>query len=304
MLKVLITGANGFIGRNIALKFSKENYYVVGIGHGDWIDENYTIWGLKEWHKSTISIESILEINLKFDLIIHCGGSGSVKFSWDNPYLDFQKTVQGTIALLEYIRLYNCDCKLIYPSSPAVQGNVNEFCIKEEFIGFPVSPYGYNKKLAEDLCVSYNNNFGLSIGIIRLFSVYGNGLKKQLLWDACNNIVGNKNAEFFGTGDETRDFIHISDVANLIFIFANKLNGFQLLNGGSGNAYKISTIVSKLASLLNTETLIIFNNSSNIGNPTHFCADISKALSLGWNPIVDIENGLKNYVDFFKKETL
>ena len=114
------------------------------------------------------------------------------------------------------MRVYNPKAQLIYPSSPAVQGEHTNTPIKEDYVGKPASPYGYHKKIVEDLCQSYSEKYSLKISVVRLFSVYGNGLKKQLLWDAYNKIrYSSKEVEFWGTGEETRDFIHIEDV--LIF---------------------------------------------------------------------------------------
>src|SRR5690606_1092762 len=109
----------------------KSGNYIIGIGHGKWYKEEYSQWGIDEWYETTITFEALMNINRKFDLIVHCGGSGSVGFSYGNPYEDFQKSVQSTLSLLEYIRLQNPDCKFIYPSSPAVQGNLGNIRIKE-----------------------------------------------------------------------------------------------------------------------------------------------------------------------------
>lgn len=302
MKKALITGARGFVGKYTALKFSENNYYVVGVGNGSWEISDFSNWGIKEWHENVISIQTLLDINIKFDIIVHCGGSASVNFSWENPYDDFQKTVQSTISLLEYIRLYNSECKLIYPSSPAVQGEVKEFLISEEDEGCPVSPYGFNKKIAEEICRSYHSNYGLEIGIIRLYSIYGPGLKKQLLWDACLKITKDEIPEFFGSGDEARDFLHISDAVNLIYLFSLNLKGFDIINGGSGQSETVRNIVLRLASFFNKESKVCFNQKSHTGNPSKYCANIKKALDLGWKQEILLDNGLSEYVKFYKSE--
>src|SRR4051812_41422065 len=105
MKQVLITGAYGFLGRYAARKFKQENWNVSGMGHGKWHKSEYNKWGLDHWYETTITFEALININKKFDLIVHCGGSGSVGFSYENPYEDFQKSVQSTLSLLEYMRL-------------------------------------------------------------------------------------------------------------------------------------------------------------------------------------------------------
>ena len=246
MKSILITGAKGFVGSNVCKHFKQKGYTTYGIGHGGLSVEESKEIGLDYWKKDDISIKAILEFEQIFDVIVHCGGSGSVGFSVEHPYDDFKKTVDGTLEVLEYMRVHNPNAKLIYPSSPAVQGECEDKPIVEEYLGKPASPYGYHKKIAEDLCQSYSEKFGLKISIVRLFSVYGIGLKKQLLWDACKKIQNSKDeVVFWGTGEETRDFIHISDVLYLFDILLKKDDKFTLVNGGTGIKYTIKNIDNK-----------------------------------------------------------
>lgn len=301
MKNVLITGTYGFLGRNVAKEFKSAGYHVVGIGHGKWYEDEYSKWGINEWYETTITFEALLNINKKFDLIVHCGGSGSVGFSHDNPYEDFQKSVQSTLSLLEYIRLQAPNCKFVYPSSPAVQGNLGNVPIKEDMSATPVSPYGFHKKIAEELCLSYHKNFHIDIGVIRYFSIYGNGLKKQLLWDACRKISQADEVTFFGTGKETRDWIHVTDAASLLRIFSEKLGGFEIINGGSGTSVQIDKVISLICKYFGKQVNVKFNGTAKEGDPVYFWADNSKALELNWRPKVNLESGLENYVAYFKE---
>jgi UDP-glucose 4-epimerase len=299
-MNVLVTGAYGFLGRYVAKEYKSAGHHVVGMGHGKWYKEEFNNWGIDQWYETTITFEALLNINKEFDLIVHCGGGGSVAFSQENPYEDFQKTVQSTLSLLEFIRLRNPNCKFIYPSSPAVQGNLGKVAIKEEMVSMPVSPYGFHKKIAEELCYSFHKNFNISIGVIRYFSIYGEGLKKQLLWDACRKLQNTDDIVFFGTGMETRDWIYISDATALMRTFSDQLEGFQVINGGSGKNIEIKYVIDKLYEHFNTSKKISFNGHTKEGDPLHFWADMSKARALGWEPKVDIEQGLKKYVNYFQ----
>ncbi|NQX55242.1 NAD-dependent epimerase/dehydratase family protein [Pedobacter panaciterrae] len=299
-MKILVTGAYGFLGRHTAKKFKQEGHYVTGMGHGKWYSDEFSKWGIDNWVESTITFETLINTNQKFDLIVHCAGSGSVAFSRENPYEDFQKSVQSTLSLLEYIRLQNPACKFIYPSSPAVQGDLGNTPISEDMLAVPVSPYGFHKKIAEELCRSYYNNFNIEVGIIRYFSIYGEGLKKQLLWDACRKIQNSDTVTFFGTGNETRDWIHVSDAVNLLYRLAMNLEGYQVFNGGSGESVEINQVIKGLCESFNKPVRINFNGEVKVGDPIHFWADISKALSLDWRPTIKLSDGLKNYVEYYK----
>ncbi len=299
--KILITGAKGFLGSNVAKHFKSLGYDTYGIGHGGLSVEESKEIGLDYWKKDDISIKSILEFEQTFDVIVHCGGSGSVGFSIDHPYDDFKKTVDGTLEVLEYMRVHNLNAHLIYPSSPAVQGEHPDSPIKEEYIGKPASPYGYHKKIAEDLCQSYSEKFGLQVSIVRFFSVYGNGLKKQLLWDACHKIKeADSEVIFWGTGQETRDLIHISDVLKLLNAIILDNNKFLIINGGSGIKHRVDEIVYLIKKYLDSKAEIAFNGQKNTGNPIHYWADTQKLQRYGFKPNKNLTQEIKNYVEWVR----
>lgn len=298
---ILITGAKGFLGSNVSKYFKNLGYTTYGIGHGGLsIEESQNI-GLDYWKKDDISISSILEFNQKFDLIVHCGGSGSVGFSIENPYDDLKKTVDGTLEVLEYMRLYNSEAHLIYPSSPAVQGEHPNTPIKEDYVGKPASPYGYHKKIAEDLCQSYSDKYNLKVSIVRLFSVYGEGLKKQLLWDSYHKIKDAKEeVVFWGTGEETRDFIHVADVMVIFEKLLQKSDKFTIINGGTGIKYTIKDVVEMVRNFVNKDINIKFNQEVNIGNPIYYWACLNKLETFDFKIKVKLEDGLKDFITWAK----
>lgn len=297
---LLVTGGYGFLGRNVASHFAKLGYKVFGIGHGYWTQEQSASFGFNSWFENDITIDSIKEIGQRFDVIIHCGGSGSVAYSISNPHQDFGKTVSGTASVLEYIRLYNPDAKLIYPSSPAVHGEHENNPIKESDAICPASPYGEFKYMAEHLCHTYAQHFSLKVIILRFFSVYGEGLTKQLLWDASNKITNSNEVVFWGGGYETRDWLHIDDAIRLIVaIVESSIPTGTVLNAGSGESTSIKEVLSLLAKELGYTGEIGFNKIVRVGDPLYYWADISKALSFGWKPEIDLKIGIRRYARWF-----
>lgn len=300
--KILVTGALGFIGSYVAKHFASIGYEIYGIGHG-YIDSfYYGKYGLSEWKSADITVESLYDFGQEFYAIVHCAGNGSVDFSIKNPYEDYQRNVGSTLEILEYIRLYNKNAKLIYPSSPAVCGQQSDTLISEDCKEAPCSPYGHNKKIAEFLCQSYALRYDLRITIVRLFSVYGNHLRKQLIWDACNKLSNNDSRQvvFFGDGKETRDFVHILDVANLFEILLTLEHSFLIINAGSGEKVTIENLLSKINKFFNKE--VIFNNIIHDGNPRHYWADITLAKSFNWIPQIAIDDGIADYIQWFKSQ--
>lgn len=297
---VLITGAYGFIGRYTALEYKRQGYFVIGMGHGDWSKDEYTQWGIDKWHCCDISLKNLKVYIKQPEVIVHCAGSGSVGYSIEHPMQDFERTVQTIQAVLEYIRLYSKDTKLIYPSSAAVYGNLDCLPIKEESLLKPISPYGVHKKIAEEICTMYCQEYNVCAIIVRLFSVYGNGLKKQLLWDACNKIKDNK-VIFWGTGDETRDWVHVTDVANLLYMAKEKADkNCPIVNCGSGENISIKKVLTILFYCFRQFQKPKFNGEINIGNPCDYLADDCKIISWGWQPKIKLEDGIKKYAEWYK----
>lgn len=297
---VLVTGAYGFIGRNVAKHFANAGWGVTGIGHGSWAREEWRQWGMSEWHAADITTDALLTYAGLPDVIVHCAGSGSVAFSMTHPYQDFQRTVGTTLATLEFVRIHAPKARLVYPSSAGVYGVVEKLPIAESDPLVPVSPYGVHKKISEEICCSYAHHFGVSAVIVRLFSVYGIGLRKQLLWDTCMKIHNGVNT-FFGSGTETRDWLHVNDAASLLLVAGTRASAeCPILNGGSGQGVSVREVLNELFTCLGRSETPQFSGISRSGDPMHYIADISRLHSWGWRPRTPWRKGVREYAEWFK----
>ena len=300
MKQALVTGAYGFVGRHVARKASLHGYDVTGIGHGSWSRNEWQEWGIARWHTADVTLETLMRFAGEPEVILHCAGSGSVPFSMHHPYQDHERTIGTTLSVLEFIRLCNPKTKAIIPSSASVYGKVGKLPIGIDSALQPVSPYGVHKKMAEEICQSFGRHFGVETSIVRLFSIYGNGLRKQLLWDACSKIASG-DLVFSGTGLETRDWLHIGDAAELLISAIDHAStGCSVVNGGSGVALQIREIVEAVASDLGVTERPRFTGSVRAGDPSHYQADIAEALKWGWTPQSDWRQNLKSYVNWFR----
>lgn len=304
MKKVWVTGAHGFLGRNLCRQLGKDGFYVVGIGHGHWSPGEAKKFGLNRWIFSDITLAALYELESETGIpeaIYHTAGSGSVAHSLSNPHLDYQRTVQTTLDVLEFIRLKSPQTTVVYPSSAAVYGAVNKGSIPEASPFNPVSPYGVHKQMAELLCQSYNKHFNVKAVVVRLFSIYGIGLMKQLLWDLCRKIEDGREVILYGTGEEVRDWIHVEDAVNLLIKVASLAGEkFMLLNGGTGDGVTVAQIADEIRKRFGEEKKIQFNGVVRNGDPRYYQAAVERAESLGWKPNHDWRSGIMEYVDWYK----
>lgn len=297
----LVTGAYGFIGRHVARQLAKDGWRVIGMGHGSWTAAEWQAWGIAEWHSVGITLDTLITYAGGPAMIVHCAGSGSVGFSMAHPYQDFQRTVATTLAVLEYARMYAPQTQITYPSSAGVYGKVQELPIVETTLLSPASPYGTHKCLAEDLCKSYARHFNINVAVVRLFSVYGSGLRKQLLWDACQKIKGGNNS-YFGTGEEVRDWLYVEDAATLLITAAgHATTKCPIVNGGSGVGTSVRRALTELFACSEYVGAPVFTGVARKGDPPGYVADISLASQWEWKPKMELHEGLCDYVEWFKR---
>jgi len=300
---VLVTGANGFLGRHVARCFAGQGHTVLGIGHGDWSREEWELWGLSGWQSADVTLDTLHQYAGKSTVIVHCAGGGSVSFSIDDPIADFERTVVTTAHVLEYVRTSAPSCRIVYTSSASVYGSVERLPIEEDFPAAPISQYGTHKLMAEQMVTSYARQFGTSAAIVRLFSVYGCGLRKQLLWDACRKFA-NHDSLFMGTGDEMRDWLHVEDASTLLLAASeNASPQCPIVNGGSGQGVTVREVLFLLGSRC-FQTEPSFSGAQRPGDPSRFIADIKGATAWKWHPTRQWKEGVEEYAAWWKRNSL
>jgi len=306
MAQIWITGTRGFIGRHLACWLSRQGHTVAGIGHGAWSPAEARAWGVDRWLDGNIqasNLEQLLRGGSSPDCIFHLAGGSSVGASIANPYQDFTRTVATTAELLEWMRLAALKARLIAVSSAAVYGAGHSGPIREEQALLPFSPYGYHKLMMENVCLSYAANYGLPITLVRLFSVYGSWLRKQLLWDMCSSLAaGTRRLVLGGTGEELRDWTDIRDVERALEFamgLASDAEAPAVFNLGSGQATTVGTIAAMVLQSWPAPARVVFSGKARPGNPCSLVADdwFLRKKGFRWN--VSVQSGVRNYVEWY-----
>ena len=166
--------------------------------------------GIKKICESTCSSsnpEKVAEQEGEPDAIFHLAGGSSVGASFLDPSEDFQRTINSAFELFEWVRTRTPETPIVIVSSAAVYGSGKNGLISPSASTNPFSPYGYHKLMLEELTRSFSKNFGLHTVVVRLFSVYGPFLQKQLLWDLCSRLPKEiEQLQLAGDGGELRDW--------------------------------------------------------------------------------------------------
>lgn len=295
-MRILIIGSEGFIGGHLK-RFFSISHEVFG---ADILQLEYSE---KYFQLGKVNTDfEILFSKTKFDVCINSSGNGSVPVSLTKPVFDFELNVTNTIKILDAIRIHNPECKYINMSSAAVYGNPVKLPIKETSDLKPLSPYGWHKLYAEQICKEYFYLYNIQTINLRLFSVYGEHLKKQIFWDLYQKCLHSTEVELFGSGNETRDFIYIDDLVNAIdCIIKDGLFNGEAVNIASGIEIEIKKAALVFMNENNPNIKLKFNMIVKPGDPLHWRADIELIESFGFKNQSSIEMGLKNVVSWLKE---
>jgi len=297
-----VTGATSFLGRHVARKLAGGGFAVTGFARGGVTADIAAGWGFDAIEIGEFDDDLIRRACGRSGppaVVFHAIGSGSVGEAAADPAADVTRTVKSTELLVDALGRLAPAARLIYPSSAAVYGAVPAGPVPEEAPACPVSEYGKNKLLTEELCRERARQAGLDVVIARFFSVYGPPQRKLLLWDLGNRLLsGQKVVTLGGTGEETRDFVHVEDVAAIAVMLAGASGAPRTVNVGTGRATSIRSIATKFAAALKVDVRIEFSGSSRPGDPMHQQADIRRLSAVGPFAFKSLEEGLTDYASW------
>jgi UDP-glucose 4-epimerase len=274
---VVVLGAGGFLGRYICREFSRQGTRVVGVGRTP--PEPAEVSGFIQGNLLELELSGILRTE-KPRWLINAAGGASVGQSFDEPHADWQKTVLVQARILEALRQSDAAAFYLFLSSAAVYGEPVRLPVTEDMPCRPISPYGMHKWQAELLQEEYTRFYGLRGAVLRIFSAYGEGLQRQVVYELSQKIRrAETQIEVYGTGEETRDFIHAADVARAVYCVA-KAEATGVFNVASGRQTRIAELAQQLVDQLKPGLPISFTGEGKEGNPLRWQADVSKLRQL------------------------
>lgn len=299
----VITGVAGFLGRYVAQHFSELGWTVIGIDNI--APENAPLSPLSSYYSLKLPDTALNDVIRKHapEVFIHCAGSASVGQSVTDPVRDFYANTVLTFEVLNALRLHAPGCRFILLSSAAVYGNPETLPVTENHLPAPISPYGFHKWQCEQLCQEFTGVYGLQTACLRIFSAYGPGLHRQVLWDICRKVILQKSLTLQGTGKESRDFIHALDIAGAIHIVSSKapMRG-EVYNLASGQEVTIKELANMALNALGSRITPLFDGILPPGTPLNWRADISKLSSLGFALSIPMHQGVKSFANWCRTE--
>jgi UDP-glucose 4-epimerase len=301
---VLVTGGGGFIGSHLVAKLIQLGASVSVVTRS--ISENLPpILPRIQVVQSDLG-EALRDNHLKlgdYDLIFHLSGNPYVPPSVDDPVYDYNMNLHTTFHFLEQLRHQKRQPRFVYASSAAVYGNPKHMPVREDSPTFPLSPYGVSKLASEQYLAVYSQLYGLRGSSLRMFSVYGPGQHKQVVFDILKKLHANpRQIEVLGNGSQARDFCYISDVIQAMLVVAESAPGQgEVYNVASGESHSIGELVQILCRMGNVQPEIRFTGQIRQGETERWTVDISAICSIGFQPKVTFEEGLRQVKAWYEQ---
>lgn len=313
MAHYLVTGAAGFIGSHTSNMLLEHGHTVVGVDNmNDAYDprmKDYRLAKLKAhkgftFHKHELADKSVIDLfqNEKLDGVIHLAARAGVRYSVENPWVFLESNVTGSLNMLEVCRQFDCK-KFIMASTSSIYGENPQYPTPETASSSePMQPYAASKKGAEALAHSYHHLFDIDVTIVRYFTVYGPAGRPDLaIFRFVKWIMEGEPIRINGDGKQSRGFTYVDDIARGT-IAALKPVGYEVINLGGHEVISINDLVTLIEDLTGKKADVQYG-PPNLADMFMNQADVTKAREvLGWNPQVNLRQGISNLIEWYKAE--
>lgn len=302
---VYVAGGGGFLGAATCAQLFKQGWRVVSLGIGA-PDAVRDIAGHVEGLITRDTLDAATDQFGPPDVVIQAAGGASVGRSWESPRSDFEMSVLSTVEILDYLRDEAPEARLVYVSSAAVYGEQKAATLDEDAPRAPVSPYGAHKLMCEELAAAHSRMHGTGVTVVRFFSLYGDGLRKQLIWDLLRRsekLPDGAALELNGDGNEERDFLHVDDAARVLERAADaaQKGQFLALNGATGHAVTVRELAGAALRAAGDHRPLAFNGEKRAGDPRRLVGSPDRlGRHLSFEAGITLEEGLQRYVAWYR----
>ncbi len=310
-MKILLTGAAGFIGSHLCRRLIEKDHEVLGIDNFDpfydrTLKESNLLeirkTGRFEFHEIDIrDVESLTKMWQQrgpFDVVVHLAALAGVRPSLKAPGRYTSVNVQGTVNILELLR-EKPETRLVFASSSSVYGKRSQVPFDEEDpCNQPASPYAATKRCGELLSYTYNDLYGIDTVCLRFFTVYGPRQRPEMaIADFVRRVAHGEPVTLYGDGSSARDYTFIADIIDGTAAAVEKgPPGFHILNLGGSRTVSLLQLVESIESALGVKAKKVFQPDQP-GDVPITCAKVDKAGEiLGYSPKIRLKEGLEEYV--------
>jgi UDP-glucose 4-epimerase len=299
-LRVLVAGGAGFIGSHLVKALVK-------VGHQVRVLDNLSTGSIEnladvlnaiEFVRGDVRDYGVVESVVRgVDAVVHLAALIDVAESVEKPDLYFDVNVRGTYNVAKASKNVST---FVFSSSSAVYGEPIRVPISEDHPLMPKSPYAASKVSGEAFVQAFANQYGFRPVILRLFNVYGPKQSRAyagVIIEFIRRVSRGEPLVIFGDGEQTRDFVHVSDVVEAVMLSLRSEGVRGVFNIGSGEGVTINRLANLILKLMGREDLKPIYAPPRPGDIRHSIADISRAQKeLGFKPKLGLEVGIKELI--------
>jgi UDP-glucose 4-epimerase len=299
MQTILITGGLGQVGSYLTDRFCHDNRVIV-------LDNTsspcrHEVPPGVQLVIGDIQGPEVVRLVGQADVVIHTAAQIDVNRSMKQPLFDCENNVLGTLNLLEAARQTSLK-RFVYFSSAAVYGETVQIPVSENHSTHPLSPYGVSKLTGEQYALMYHRAFNLLVAVLRPFNIYSprqdpSNPYSGVITKFIERTKTGQSPLIFGDGEQTRDFISVHDIVDLVELLVEKEEAIgKVFNAGTGKQTTVNRLAETVLNVFDSDLPLEYRQAR-AGDIRHSVADIGAAKTLGFVPKVSLEDGLAEFAE-------
>ena len=315
-MRVLVTGAAGFIGSHTVDNFIRRGDEVIGVDDfNDYYDPQRKRANLSHLlgHPRFALVEADVRdaaamaqlFEARFDAVVHLAAMANVRYSIGRAPLYYDVNVRGTLNLLE-LAVQQQSGNFVFASTSSVYGRTQQLpFVETDPCNHPLAPYPASKKACEILGYTYHNLHKLNFTALRFFSVYGpRGRPDMMPYMVTDGIVRGKSIALYDAGRMQRDWTYVDDIVAGVVAAADHPLGYEVINLGRGEPVWMDQFVELVEGLVGKKAVLSTPSAPSSEPPVTF-ADIGKARRLlDYDPKTPVAKGMGHLWEWYRAEIL